>query len=541
MTPEHLSQTLFYVSQKAATKTLRSTICAVAYLTLDLAASPIITAIQKAMANMTTDTNGAPVVSQREELSTITTKLDSALEQWSTQQEEWMKTIHKIPQIDDPINLLIMEARLQSISEGVATVQTAVEEMKTQKAANTTAANPQQYSYHDTALAPHQPTARTAQANHIDTDQATARAAIKQRQLLIDSDSDHPLIKDDTANDKLAEIFQKALDAMKTETAPMLQIHSLFQLRNQGIVLELSCPEAAWWIKDPARRIRFTEELGGKIRLKDRQYNIVIPFVPILTDLSSPDTARRIEEGNKLPDGSITQIHWIKDPARQERKQRVAHALMSFASPEVANIAIKSGLHFELTYLWLRKDKKEPTRCLKCQRWGHLAKDCKETKDTCSTCGKEHRTSLCRSYQTFYCATCQTDRHASSNRDCPEYVKRQAALDMKTLENAMPYFLTEAHWTQAPLPPRQKTPIVTTKAPTNHPPTPGKNLKQTTLTFTPKVATVEQEDTAEGNASFHSAPASPILPQDPNPFPCPSPLLAPTQVGTSTQPPSLNV
>ena len=126
------------------------------------------------MANMTTDTNGAPVVSQREELSTITTKLDSALEQWSTQQEEWTKTIHKIPQIDDPINLLIMEARLQSISEGVATVQTAVEEMKTQKAANTTAANPQQYSYRDAALAPHQPTARTAQANCIDTDQATA-------------------------------------------------------------------------------------------------------------------------------------------------------------------------------------------------------------------------------------------------------------------------------------------------------------------------------------------------------------------------------
>lgn len=174
MTPEHLSQTLFYVSQKAATKALRSTICAVAYLTLDLAASPIITAIQKAMANMTTDTNGAPVVSQREELSTITTKLDSALEQWSTQQEEWTKTIHKIPQIDNPINLLIMEARLQSISEGVATVQTAVEEMKTQKAANTTAANPQQYSYRDAALAPHQPTARTAQANCIDTDQATA-------------------------------------------------------------------------------------------------------------------------------------------------------------------------------------------------------------------------------------------------------------------------------------------------------------------------------------------------------------------------------
>ena len=328
---------------------------------------------------------------------------------------------------------------------------------------------------------------------------------------------------------------------MKTETAPMLQIRSLFQLHNQGIVLELSCPEAARWIKDPARRIRFTEELGGKIHLKDRQYNIVIPFVPILTDLSSPDTARRIEEGNKLPDGSITQIRWIKDPARRERKQRVTHALMSFASPEVANIAIKSGLHFKLTYLRPRKDKKEPTRCLKCQRWGHLAKDCKETKDTCSTCGKEHRTSLCRSYQTFYCATCQTDRHASSNRDCPEYVKHQAVLDAKTPENAMPYFLTEAHWTQAPLPPRQKTPIVTTKAPTNHPPTPGKNLKQTTLTFTPKVATVEQEDTAEGNASFHSAPASPILPQDPNPFPCPSPLLAPTQAGTSTQPPSLNV
>ncbi|KIM58262.1 hypothetical protein SCLCIDRAFT_95567, partial [Scleroderma citrinum Foug A] len=79
--------------------------------------------------------------------------------------------------------------------------------------------------------------------------------------------------------------------------------------------------------------------------------------------------------------------------------------------------------------------------------WGHLVKDCKEPKDTCGTCTKEHCTKKCHSFQTFYCISCCTDRHASSDRNCPKYRKHQEALNVKTPENSMPYFPTEEAWT----------------------------------------------------------------------------------------------
>ena len=116
-------------------------------------------------------------------------------------------------------------------------------------------------------------------------DQARGRSAIKQRQLLMDPDSDHPTIKSDTSIEDLVKTFQKALDSLNTNSSPPLQIRLIFRLRKQGLVLELSDAEAAAWLREPATRLDFTTKLGGKIRLKDRQYNIVVPFFPISTDI----------------------------------------------------------------------------------------------------------------------------------------------------------------------------------------------------------------------------------------------------------------
>ena len=101
----------------------------------------------------------------------------------------------------------------------------------------------------------------------------------------MDPDSDHPTIKSDTSIEDLVKTFQKALDSLNTNSSPPLQIRLIFRLRKQGLVLELSDAEAAAWLREPATRLDFTTKLGGKIRLKDRQYNIVVPFFPISTDI----------------------------------------------------------------------------------------------------------------------------------------------------------------------------------------------------------------------------------------------------------------
>jgi len=222
MTPEHLAHTLFYISQKASTPTLRSLIRATAFLTTDLAASTIISSIQSKLSLHRTRTHSddSPTQTQREEIKIIMDKLENAIDQWSTQQVNMKKTLNKVPQIDDPTDLLLMDSWIQSISESIASIQTTLETIKSQPTATPTHQNPQPHSFRDVVANDQHPIAPMARAKPQGTDQARGRSAIKQRQLLMDPDSDHPLIKSETTIDTLVKIFQKALDSMKTDSAP---------------------------------------------------------------------------------------------------------------------------------------------------------------------------------------------------------------------------------------------------------------------------------------------------------------------------------
>ncbi|KIM66589.1 hypothetical protein SCLCIDRAFT_52751, partial [Scleroderma citrinum Foug A] len=126
--------------------------------------------------------------------------------------------------------------------------------------------------------------------------------------------------------------------------------------------------------------------------------------------------------------------------------KRVAYTLVSLTTAEAANETINEGLYVNLERLKPCKNKREPICCLKCQYCGQIARDCKRAVDACSTCTKDHCSASCRSFQTYYCVTCQSDLHASADRNCSEYIKRQQALNVKTLENSMPFFPTKESW-----------------------------------------------------------------------------------------------
>ena len=83
-------------------------------------------------------------------------------------------------------------------------------------------------------------------------------------------------------------------------------------------------------------------------------------------------------------------------------------------------------------HCWTRKLLPEPKWCVKCQGYGHFAKECKATKDVCARCAGEHRTTDpdcgVAHGRTTRCANCNKDGHGAADRNCEVYKSKLAQL-----------------------------------------------------------------------------------------------------------------
>jgi hypothetical protein len=70
---------------------------------------------------------------------------------------------------------------------------------------------------------------------------------------------------------------------------------------------------------------------------------------------------------------------------------------------------------------------------MKCQQYGHIARECGSTQDVCGRCGKDHPTQTCTAKtDMFYCAVCKVKGHIAADRDCPtlqQQIQRRAQRD----------------------------------------------------------------------------------------------------------------
>ena len=300
-------------------------------------------------------------------------------------------------------------------------------------------------------------------------DHAKANVTTKERQILIDIspdlDPNHPLITPAVSKDILVKHLQDAIDTTRKTRDPPALVKAITKMRNGGVIVEFGNSEIVKWTRNPSTRSVLTSKLASNIRIKDRLFSLVLSFVPICVNIENADTLRNIEHINDLPDNSIAKIRWIKDPARRKPTQRVAHAFISLSSPQVANQIIRDGICINHEKLRTHKDKKEPLRCLKCQRWGHFSKECRHQTDVCGSCAGPHRELNCNSYATFHCVNCQSNHHGSASKECPEFIRRCEELDARHPDNALPYFPTDEPESSAPLPPRRTSGITETRPP----------------------------------------------------------------------------
>ena len=229
------------------------------------------------------------------------------------------------------------------------------------------------------------------------------------------------------------------------------KIRSVISVRDKGIIMEANTDSIAIWLAQVENQKKICDKIDPSVNFKARSFTVIALNAPTDMDPKNPSHLAEICEANNLATDQqpITSANWAKVIENRSITQCTAHLYLTFNNAEIANRAITYGLLICNKKCSIEKRRKEPTRCLKCQGWNHIAKDCIETTDTCGSCAGQHRTDTCKSKEKK-CASCKTDDHTSWSRQCPTFLKKLADLNNRSLENSTIYFPTNEPWTWTP-------------------------------------------------------------------------------------------
>ena len=80
-----------------------------------------------------------------------------------------------------------------------------------------------------------------------------------------------------------------------------------------------------------------------------------------------------------------------------------------------------------------RDYKEKPTRCFKCQEYGHKAKNC-QRKPRCQRCGNEHSTADCPQDPTLEVPRCLhcSGEHPTGDKKCAKYQRECKVVNIQT-------------------------------------------------------------------------------------------------------------
>lgn len=310
-------------------------------------------------------------------------------------------------------------------------------------------------------------------------DRISIEAERKAKQIMVMSrDNDFDSLHPDDIVKKANEILNRIED---TDRPKSVEIEMVNRFPHGGVLLYFNSKEAAKWVRQPEIETIFIDQLAKNVYVKNRPHNILLRGVPVILDPSNQEHLREIEETNGLTKHSILKARWIKPEVRRRKGQTHTHASAVISDAETANLIIKNGLEVCGVKIRPEKLKQDPLQCLKCRRWGHFATNCTETVDACGTCGENHRTTRCNNPDKRHCVSCNSDSHASWDRNCPEFIRRRNIFDENHPENKLVYFPTDENWTLTTKPDRipienrfpqrfavNSIPIVHKKAPANH-------------------------------------------------------------------------
>jgi hypothetical protein len=266
----------------------------------------------------------------------------------------------------------------------------------------------------------------------------------KQRQLLLELD------KEFTEGKSVAELKDKIDAALSCITPPPpegARVQEINKLRNGGIVIQLLTKEATAWLCEPTNETAFINKMGTSTHIKDRNFPILVPRVPLSFDPNNQEHLREVETVNNLPPKTLSKARRIKPEYRRHPNQKFAYATLLLSSAMEANRLIRDGMYVCSTRTFPKRLKYKPRQCMKCRKWGHYASECRASINTCGTCRGDHTTRDCDEPGKRHCVACHSSEHTSWDRSCPEFQRKSAHFDELHPENALTYFPTDENWT----------------------------------------------------------------------------------------------
>ena len=268
----------------------------------------------------------------------------------------------------------------------------------------------------------------------------------KSKQVLVD------IFNKEVVNQSLDELktkFNKLIKDAEDEEKPKgdLEVQQIIKLKNGGLILQFGSKETAEWFCQPQTELNILPKIDGSATVKERNFQILIPRVPVTFDPGNEEHLRELEEQNNIHSKRIRRAKWIKPTYRRALGQQLAHLALTVSTLEDANIMIRDRIYICGTKTYPKKLKVKPKQCMRCRKWGHFANECLAEKDACRNCGEDHMMKDCPDKERRYCLSCKNDSHASWDRGCPEFKRRVERMDEGHPENTLTYFPTEEDWT----------------------------------------------------------------------------------------------
>ena len=281
----------------------------------------------------------------------------------------------------------VVKATMQAAVMEIKSASTALAESSMQFTATAT-------SYRDVLTSKGPPSNSPTRASTVDM-RVRVREGIKSHQNLLDSQSRGrgEGILCGVSNTGLVEAANKALRNMVNP--PEHHFVSAHRLGNGRVLLEMDSEEAAGWLNASVSWATFLNRFAPDASVKEWAFPMVVQFVPLFFKPEKEAEIYQVERDNDLPEGSILHAHWIKPAYRQACDQTCGHVIFVASTANAANKMLTSSLVGCQKRVYAKKCKKEPTRCLKCQGWGHLSYDCMLTHDTYGMCAGRHRMASC--------------------------------------------------------------------------------------------------------------------------------------------------